>query len=531
MKPDKVAEYIWQEMLADAYAELERFSNTEGPARWSEYVRGEMEQAETKNTAEGGVRFARDAGENDVDQYDADVGYKEYEVGPVIYDIRHHSAERRKDLLKIGTMPRLYRRLFSLKGNVYVSSSHLYQNIVSKEEAIADGRWVEGADYHALGEPKVIEAILQSQDPMVLMESLKDYESPRLVAIVEEKGKDGLPLIVVTELYAKRTAFGEQQDRNHVLITVYEKTGLPDYVKNTLEKGRILHIKEGLSADTQASLQLAGGISEEVLKQNVAQFNKKIKAFKEKNKINYSAAGESALTADEASLQAAKDMLDMGESMESIRQKTGWYQGRDGKWRFDSGELQWAGNAEQYEQQTLETEETAEYTGVNETNTGGTAYETYRQGESAESRIRIGGRWRNGERTGSENRKNLDGISYLNLNKRARGRIRRTVLKTLASDKFFAEQLIGDRGSDKLAETLYKRIVLDGEVLTEVESVFPGIHEAILNAAAMAQYDIEERTGKASWTEERLERLYNTYGKDGDAAYAVRMTPGEFVVF
>ena len=122
---------------------------------------------------------------------------------------------------------------------------------------------------------------------MVLMESLKDFETPRLVAVVEEQGKDGNNLIVVTELYAERTAFGESQDRNHVLITVYEKTGLPEYVKSTLEKGRVLHIKEGLSTDTQASLQLAGAISTETLRNNLALFKIKIRSFREKNGIDY----------------------------------------------------------------------------------------------------------------------------------------------------------------------------------------------------------------------------------------------------
>ena len=39
---------------------------------------------------------------------------------------------------------------------------------------------------------------------------------------------------------------------------------------------------------SQAGLQLAGEMSKETLKKNVARFNKKVKAFKEENKINYS---------------------------------------------------------------------------------------------------------------------------------------------------------------------------------------------------------------------------------------------------
>ena len=233
---------------------------------------------------------------------DVDAGYKDYDVTAQVYAISTEAAEQGKDLVKIGTMPPLYRDLFGLSGSVYVSNGHLYQNIVSKEKAIEAGRYKEGdsADYHNLGEEKVINAIVQSQDPMVMMESLKDYESPRLVSIVEETGRDNDNLIVVTELYANRTAFGEKQPRNHVLITVYEKSSLPEYVKKTLEKGRVLHIKEGLSSDKLSSLQLAGSVSDEVLKRNLAQFVKKVNRFKIENKINYSVSNPAEQAKDRA---------------------------------------------------------------------------------------------------------------------------------------------------------------------------------------------------------------------------------------
>ena len=354
---EKLAERIFEEMLADAYAGYNRYSEEKNPTKYKSTVKKAAEQSR-KNVAEknasGAGRMQTKANEaerdfektveNDphiqrlirmrnrgeiseeaymerIDDYfenDAkmramtdelvrvgaesfsieknafDAGYKEYDVTTAVYDIRNSPAERHKDLVKIGTMPELYRELFGINGNVYVSNEHLYQNIVSKETAINDGRLKkgDGADYHELGEDKVINAIMQSQNPVVLMESLKDYESPRLVSVVEETGHDGKNLIVVTELYADQMVFGEKQPRNHVLITVYEKRSLPDYVEKTLKKGRVLHIKKGLSPDTQASLQLAGGISEEVLKKNLAQFNKKVKAFKEEKKIDYSVVSE-----------------------------------------------------------------------------------------------------------------------------------------------------------------------------------------------------------------------------------------------
>ncbi|MBR5199253.1 MAG: hypothetical protein IKW20_05430 [Bacteroidales bacterium] len=217
-------------------------------------------------------------------------GFKDYDIVSSVYTIRNEKAKRGQDLVKIGNMPTLYRELFGLSGDVYVSNEHLYQNMVSKATAEAEGRYQadDSANYHELGEEKVINAIEQFQDPLVIMESLKDYAEPRLVAVLDEKGNDGENLIAVLELYSKQRPLGVSQKRNHVLITIYEKNSLPDYIEKTVDKNRILHIKEGSRQISQAGLQLAGEISAETLKKNVAQFNKKVKAFKEKNDIRYS---------------------------------------------------------------------------------------------------------------------------------------------------------------------------------------------------------------------------------------------------
>lgn len=227
--------------------------------------------------------------ETDADVYNTN-GFKDYDIVSAVYTIRNEKAKRGHDLVEVGNMPTLYRKLFGLSGKVYVSNAHLYQNMVSRATAEKEGRFDPdaSADYHELGEEKVINAIEQFQDPLVIMESLKDFSEPRLVAILEEKGNDGENLIAVMELYAPIAYPGKNQRRNHVLITIYEKNSLPDYIDKTAYKDRILYKKEGLRQTRQADLQLVGAVSEETLKKNVARYNKKVKDFKEKNKINYS---------------------------------------------------------------------------------------------------------------------------------------------------------------------------------------------------------------------------------------------------
>lgn len=54
----------------------------------------------------------------------------------------------------------------------------------------------------------------------------------------------------------------------------------------------------------------------------------------------YSYAGRAAKTADTGRLAQAEEMEKQGRSNEEIRQETGWFRGRDGKWRFEIDDSQ-----------------------------------------------------------------------------------------------------------------------------------------------------------------------------------------------
>ncbi len=56
--------------------------------------------------------------------------------------------------------------------------------------------------------------------------------------------------------------------------------------------------------------------------------------------IKYSYAGQTAKTADHDMLATARDMRDDGVGNETIRKETGWFVGKDGKWRFEMDDSQ-----------------------------------------------------------------------------------------------------------------------------------------------------------------------------------------------
>ena len=56
---------------------------------------------------------------------------------------------------------------------------------------------------------------------------------------------------------------------------------------------------------------------------------------KESGGVLFSFAGEKAETSNLMDLATAQDRLSAGEDAETVRQETGWFQGNDGKWRFE----------------------------------------------------------------------------------------------------------------------------------------------------------------------------------------------------
>lgn len=57
-------------------------------------------------------------------------------------------------------------------------------------------------------------------------------------------------------------------------------------------------------------------------------------------KVKYSFAGRGSATADRSALQQAEELAQQGVDNETIRQRTGWYKGMDGQWRYEIDDSQ-----------------------------------------------------------------------------------------------------------------------------------------------------------------------------------------------
>lgn len=137
----------------------------------------------------------------------------------------------------------------------------------------------------------------------------------------------------------------KQQDKR-----LWEK--ISDWFRNLAEKlQRVVDAYQGVKRDTAegrmvADMQDVFGVLQSLYEDALADAGENYQASKiqknttrEGSKKN-SFAGRDSVTADRSALQQAEKLARQGMDNETIRQKTGWYKGMDGQWRYEIDDSQ-----------------------------------------------------------------------------------------------------------------------------------------------------------------------------------------------
>gem|GEM_PF-6477333 len=116
--------------------------------------------------------------------------------------------------------------------------------------------------------------------------------NPVLIFILDEYGKNNAPLYAVMEFYSNKPINGSFAKRPHINLTIAQRdytdnhrTGYEEIISNAVKGNRVVFFdtkKDDLSviADTAG----IGNITESSLKDNLSQFRKEVKNFRE-NKL------------------------------------------------------------------------------------------------------------------------------------------------------------------------------------------------------------------------------------------------------
>lgn len=279
--------------------------------------------------------------ENDARRNDRQT-LQEYEVQTALWDAMDHADRGNDNVIKLGRMPRYVRTLTGIDGDFYIYRNHAYENMATREQAERDGRPTrrgrQDIHFHGLGIDTMTEAILRTEDPLVTIWEKSKDGNPVISMVLPVKDADGAPLYAVMGFYTRNRINGKMKVRPHVLLTISNRPlfgegrrGTVETINDAIAEKRILGMAD--IKKVRANLTLTSqhtkltGITVNALSQNVAQFQREVKQFRAKNKINYSAAstradGAAAQDATQQDLaRELDDALKRNKALESVNRR------------------------------------------------------------------------------------------------------------------------------------------------------------------------------------------------------------------
>ena len=218
-----------------------------------------------------------------------------------LYDALDHGDAAHDNLILLGDMPAYIKNLVGIEGDLYIYRNHAYENMVSKEKAIEDGRpGGKNSHFHNLGIDTMADAIMSLEHPSVTIADNMTDGNPAISMVLPVFGVNNAPLHAVISFYENTEINGKFDKRPHLAVTFYEHPyvnaedsrhpGLYETLTNALRDSRVLDVSKKIREDQPViakDLPLSN-IAKSSLEKNVARFKTEVKRFKEKNKISYS---------------------------------------------------------------------------------------------------------------------------------------------------------------------------------------------------------------------------------------------------
>ena len=358
MSVDEIERLLTEEIAADAYAGLNWFS---GDAPVQEAVRAETErnapaqraeaQQETTGPPEGKAQ--------------AFVGYDE-ETGRGIY--RSNFEENTPKAQKSERVIRLIQDVWSKNPiDLVVENEDGSKSIIKAEfdpdfdevgGRRSDASKLAGGNRHGTASEKRVTLNLADDFYRIIQESTYSRSKAETgkasethtgvntwryfvnpILYMERSGSEMIPYTVSIDV--------KQKDNGNFVYSFHAER---DVKNNGQPAPQTLHAAvNGAENDTANGLPIKESIADTVnapaLTQTpeapagTASFDPTIRSnsgkSQEKSSGRASVAGINARTADSAALRRAEALEKSGTDNETIRQETGWYRGRDGKWRFE----------------------------------------------------------------------------------------------------------------------------------------------------------------------------------------------------
>ena len=227
--------------------------------------------------------------------------YEEWQVETALVDALDHADKGDDNLILVGEMPRYITDKLGIEGDFFIYRNHAYENMVSRDKAIEDGRPItrkgEAIHFHDLGIEKMTDAVMALENPIMAIATKTSEGNPAVVMLLPVKGKNNAPLYAVLSFYSNKPINGDLSKKPHIVLTIAERdffgsngrSGYAEIVGDAVKDGRVIDFNKEMRDDLSVIANPAGvgNITESSLANNLSRFLKEIKSFREKNNIDY----------------------------------------------------------------------------------------------------------------------------------------------------------------------------------------------------------------------------------------------------
>lgn len=273
-------------------------------------IKGEVSQNEAKG--ESGTK------RHNVDNAPKAKAFSEIAVSTALWEAMDHGDSGHDNLILMSQMPRYITEKLGISGDIYLYRNHAYENMVSKEQAISDGRpTIRGRKdihFHDLGIETMTEAILSINDPILTTRVTSKDGNPTVVMALPVLGGNGAPLCAVLSFYSDQVINGSHEKKPHIVLTIAPRDfsdttpgrhGWKEFIENAINDHRVLDYDKakGNALTVTGQQTRLDSITVASLDNNISQFKKFVNDFKEKNKINYNLTEDAA---EQAAREAAE---------------------------------------------------------------------------------------------------------------------------------------------------------------------------------------------------------------------------------
>ncbi len=264
---DKI-EDIYEEILADAYAGMNRFAKEKSAVQYQDVVRDQIQRGTNEN--ERATRDTRGVPET------------KYSIAESLKDdleaVYNNTFDSKSGEVRIGeTSDFLVKEIGAKALPNYMPANKAYSAMATEEKAVRDGKPIgDNYNYHGLGVQGLYELLEMAETPVAAYAddpSDTDGRFDRIVLVTDKEINGNLGVVVV-EVESKSLS-GRKRIKTNKTITAYDKQTAIGAVRRAFIENRLLYIdkKSGTMFDSGVKdANCPTAMSETARKNNIQHF-------------------------------------------------------------------------------------------------------------------------------------------------------------------------------------------------------------------------------------------------------------------